>query len=297
MKKKIKNFLKKLNIDEKILYYYKMINCFFISDKEYYKRMYYKIFNRELNIFNPKTFNEKIIKRILFDENPSYAKLTDKFLVRDYIKNKIGEKYLIKLYGVYNSIDEINFRELPNQFVLKCTHDSGSVIICNNKEEFNFTEARKKLKFYLKRNFYYMSREKHYKNIIPRIICEEKLKDSTDFKIHCFNGKPFYLEVVYDREKKIRRNIYNIHWELMPFQFGEDKNTEEEKEKPEKLSEILWCAEKLSQDFDYCRVDLYNNNGQIKFGEITFTPCSGLDKIKFEIDLHLGELWKNKEEN
>ena len=198
MKKIIKRLLKKFNIEQEIIYFYNRISYFWKSDEEYYRRAYRKQFNRELNLKDPKTFNEKVIKRILFDKQEIYSKLADKYLVREYVKSKIGEKYLVPIYGVYRSIEELDETKLPEKFVLKCTHDCKSVFICEDKNKFDFEKMKKKMRFYLKRNFYYQTREWQYKNIIPRIICEEKLTDTTDFKFHCFNGKVNHVEVIYD---------------------------------------------------------------------------------------------------
>lgn len=292
MKKFIKNLLYKYDKNNEIIYFYNKISFLWKSDIKYYKKAYKRFFKRELNLESPQTFNEKIIKRILFEKKEIYSKLADKYLVRSWIKEKIGEEYLIRLYGVYDSVEQIDIDSLPEKFVLKCNHDSGSVIVCDNKKNFNFYLAKKKLSSHLKRNFYYMTREWHYKNIIPKIICEEKLEDITDYKFHCFNGEPKYLEVVFDRFDNRKQNVYDMDWKLADFQMGEDQNTDDEIIKPKNFEEMKKIVSILSKDFDYCRVDLYNENGNIKFGEITFTPAMGLDTIPYEVDKYLGSLWK-----
>lgn len=292
MKKSIKKFLQKYDEYGRMIYFYNRLSFLWKSDRKYYEKAYKRFFGKELNLDSPKTFNEKIIRRILFDKKEIYSKLADKYLVREWVRKKIGEEYLIKLYEVYDSADQIDLKSLPREFVLKCNHDSGSVIVCDDKEKFDIKKTKKKLGIFLKRNFYYMTREWHYKNIKPRIICEEKLKNITDYKFHCFNGEPKYLEVVFNRFKNRRQNVYDMDWKLVPFQMGEDKNTSKEILKPNNFEEMKKIVRELSNEFDYCRVDLYNDNGKIKFGEITFTPAMGLDTIPYEFNKHLGSLWK-----
>lgn len=293
MKRIIEYLLKKLDIEQEMIYFYNRISYLWKSDEEYYRRAYRKQFNRELNLKDPKTFNEKVIKRILYDKQEIYSKLADKYSVRKYVKNKIGEKYLIPIYGVYKSVEEIDMGKLPKEFVLKCTHDCKSVFICEDKNKFNFKRMKRKMKFYLKRNFYYQTREWQYKDILPRIICEEKLVDTTDFKFHCFNGKVNHVEVIYDRFDDERINLYDKNWELLPLKISECNNFDERLlNKPQNFTQMLEVAEELSKDFDYCRVDLYNNKGEIRFGEITFTPAMGLDQLPEDFDLELGKLWE-----
>lgn len=197
------------------------------------------------------------------------------------------------MFGIYNSTNDIDVEKLPKKFVLKCTHDCKSVFICEDKNIFDFKKMKRKMKFYLKRNFYYQTREWQYKNIIPRIICEEKLNDTTDFKFHCFNGKVNHVEVIYDRFDDERINLYDKEWKLLPYKISECENFDETcLTKPQNFDEMIRVAEKLSEDFDYCRVDLYNDRGNIRFGEITFTPAMGLDQLPEEWDLYLGSLWK-----
>lgn len=236
------------------------------------------------------TFNERIIYRILNERKSIYTKLADKYLVREYVKGKIGEKYLIELFGVYDNVREIDYNILPNQFVLKCNHNSGTVIICENKKDLDIDMVNEKLEGALAQNFYYIMREWHYKNIKPKIICEEKLKDITDYKFHCFGGKVEYVEAIYGRFTDKRFNVYDKDWNLQPVNTGMP-NTDDLKEKPLNFNEMIEVAEKLSAEFDYCRVDLYNNSGEIKFGELTFTPASGLDDLPIEFDRKLKKLW------
>lgn len=272
--------------------YRRILKSYIVSDEKYYKKKYKEKYGRELELDLNKieTFNERLIYRILNERKEIYTQLADKYLVRKYVKEKIGEKYLIELFGVYDNVDKINYDILPNEFVLKCNHNSGTVIICEDKKNLNINAVNEKLEGALAQNFYYVTREWHYKNIIPKIICEEKLKDITDYKFHCFGGKVEYIEAIYGRFTDKRFNVYDRNWKLQPFTTGRP-NTDDIKEKPLNFDKMIEVAEKLSAEFDYCRVDLYNNNGEIKFGEITFTPASGLDDLPIEYDKKLKRIW------
>ena len=285
MKKAIKNIMKKAPYFNDLNYIRFKVNYFFRTDENIIKKRYLKEFNKELNLENPRTLTEKIQYRILKDKNDRYTKLADKYLVREYVREKIGEKYLIKLLGVYKNSKEINYDLLPNRFVLKCNHDSGSVIICKDKSIFNIKEANKKLNFFLKRNFYYITREWHYKNIKPVIMCEEYLEENnqapTDYKFHCLNNKIEFIQVDMGRFEEHKRNNFDSNWELTPFIFGSKNYNFDNKykriDKPKNFEKMKELALKLSEDFDYCRVDFYNIEGEIFFGEITFTPGAGIE--------------------
>lgn len=282
------------------------INYFLKNDETVLRKRYKSIFGKELNLKNPKTFNEKIQWRILKDKKDIYTQLADKYLVRDYIKEKIGEEYLIKLLGVYKSSKDINYDKLPNKFVLKCNHDSGSVLICRDKSIFNKKEANKKLNLFLKRNYYYMTREWHYKNIEPLIICEEFLGENLDeFRVWVFNGKVHYISTnIFENDlenigkKKIKgRSFYNLNWELQDFSIGYPVYKIEEK-KPQCLEKLIKLSETLAAHFNQCRVDFYlNSNNELKFGELTFTHAAGTQKFyPSEMDKIFGDLFKIKEE-
>lgn len=270
------------------------------DDETYRKRIFKQHYGRELNLNNPLTFNEKIHVRSLKQRNPLFTELADKLTVRDYVKARIGEEYLIKLYGSYNCVEEINYDELPNKFVLKCNHDSGSVTLCHDKNHFDRIACNKRLSHFLKRNLYKVSREWQYKDIKPKVICEEFLDifsdgnelKPEDYKFHCFNGKVEYSEIQFDRfgeERKI--NVYDREWNLMPFLMGY-QNTDFPVEKPSCLNKLINLAETLAKGIDYCRVDFYLINDRIVFGEITFTPCNGLDDfIPESFDYEFGRKW------
>src|SRR5699024_8410056 len=176
-----------------------------LPDKIYLKICFRAKMRRKIDFSNVRTYNEKLQWLKINDRNPIYTKMVDKYEVREYIANHIGEEYLIPLIGVYDSFEEINFNELPNQFVLKCTHDSGGLVICKDKSKLDIEAARKKINDSLKRNYYYLFREWPYKNVKPRVICEKYMvdefeKELKDYKFFCFNGKPKALFVASDRE-------------------------------------------------------------------------------------------------
>ena len=212
--------------------------------------------------------------------NPLFSIVSDKYLARKYVSDKIGEKYLIPLYGVWDKFDDINFEELPNQFVIKCNHDSGGLVICNDKTTMNIKKSKKIITKSLKSNFYYIGREYQYNAIKPKIICEKYLDDNgkipDDYKIYCFNGKPDIVLLCKDRftqgSHRARYLFYDKDWNFLPFNKGDDLIEKPNIVKPENLDEMLKIAETLSKDFIFARIDLYNINGKIYFGEITLSP-------------------------
>ena len=301
MKDTIKNIIKKTPYFDELNLLRFRLNYLLKDDESFLKEKYESNFGRELDLENPKTFNEKIQWRILRDRKDIYTKLADKYLVREYVKEKIGEEYLIKLLGVYEKAEDIDYDKLPNKFVLKCNHDSGSVIICKDKSTFNKKQANKKLNFFLKRNFYYMTREWHYKNIRPLIICEEFLEENgkapKDYKFHIFNtSKGFYIFIQcdVDRFDGHRRAMLNENWELTNFEYKK-KAPESIPKKPLQFNNMKALALKLSQNFEMSRIDFYEVHGQIYFGEITFTSEAGMGMFyPQEYDLKLGEMWEVK---
>lgn len=296
----IKKIIKESLFLYRIAYTFLKSLSFVISDEKYIYIKYKLKFKKILNLKNPETFTEKIQYRILKDKKNAYTNLTDKYLVREYIKEKIGEKYLIKLLGVYEKVEDIDYNKLPDKFVLKCNHDSGSVIICKDKLSFDKKEAHKKLRFYLKRNYYYQTRETHYKNIKPLIICEEFLEENNkapiDYKYHCLNNDIQFIQVDISRFEDHKRNNFDKNWKLTPFIFGPKEynfdNNSERVRKPESFEKMKELSLKIAEDFDYCRVDFYEVNGKIYFGEITFTPGGGMEIFSpIEWDYKIGKLW------
>lgn len=232
-----------------------------------------------LDLEHPKTYNEKLQWIKLFENNPEKTRLSDKYLVREYVKEKIGEKYLIPLLGVWNSFDEIDFSKLPQQFALKANHGCGYNLIVQNKEELDLKEAKQKFDNWLTTNFAYVNLELHYKDIKPLIIAEEYIEnekeDLYDYKVWCFNGEPKYIMYLANRKKGLQMVFYDTEWNRMPFTYSVDVY-EGEVEKPDNLEELLEISRKLSADFNHVRVDFYRlNDGTYKFGEMTFTSAAG----------------------
>ena len=281
-------------------YYFKQLRTLAQPDRVYLKNKFIRNLGYQPNFRHPMSLNEKINARMLFDRDPIYTRLADKISVREYVKEKIGEKYLVKILNTYRHPNEIELNTLPNRFVLKCNHDSGSTIICLDKSQFDLEMAKKKLNFHLKRNLYHVTREWHYKNISAQIICEEyiDLFDTqcpmipTTCRIHCFHGQPHYAEIdISDTKGCEYINVYDTQWQLQPFTL-EDPNTPEYIEKPLQFDNMLTLAKKLSIGVAYCRVDFLMSETTLLFSEMTFTPNAGRIPIKpKEWDYKLGELW------
>ena len=258
-----------------------------IPDKLFIKIKYRIKFGKKLNLKNPKTFNEKLQWMKLYYRNPLLVKLVDKGAVKEYVAEKIGEEYVIPTLGVFNSFDEIDFDKLPNKFVLKCTHDCGSVVICRDKEKFDIQTARKKLSVAMKRNYYYGEREWPYKTVKPRIIAEEfienkKSTDLKDYKFFCFDGKVRALFIATDRNvlgKEVKFDFFDEQFNHLPIRNGHD-NVDVEIEKPEGFEKMKELASVLSKGFPQVRVDFYDVDGRILFGELTFFHFAGF--VKFE---------------
>ncbi len=254
---------------------------------------------KKLNFRELYTFNEKMQWLKLYDNIALKTTLTDKYLVRAWIKEKIGERYLIPLLGVWRTFEEIDIDKLPKSFVLKANHGSGWNVIIKNKEKEDWTKVREKFNEWINLNFAFMvGFEMQYFNIEPRIIAEEYIENGNnnlfDYKIHCFGGKPEYIHVIGDRNFEThcaKEAFYNREWVLQPFITGAYSRYDSIKEKPVHLEEMLQIAEKLSEGFIYVRVDLYElDDEKIKFGEMTFTPYSGFYEWEpSETDKVLGE--------
>lgn len=256
------------------------------KDVKYLKILYRYRIGKKLNLDNPKTFNEKIQWLKLYDRKDLYTQIVDKYEVRKYIEDKIGGEYLIPLLGVYDSFDEINFELLPKQFVIKCTHDSGGLVICKDKNKLNIEKARKKINKCLNRNYFYNTREWPYKNVKPRIIIEKYMVDESrtelkDYKFFCFNGEIKALFVATDRDVDTRFDFYDIEFNKLPLK-QYYKNGIKKVNKPKGYEEMLTLASKLSRGFPHVRVDFYDINGEIYFGELTLSHFSGMKKFEPE---------------
>lgn len=254
----------------------------FMPDLLYLKLVYRAEMGKRLNLKKPKAFNEKLQWLKLYDRDLKNSQYVDKYEVRNYIAKTIGDKYLIPLINVYDDVDQINWESLPDSFVLKCTHGSSSNIICKDKNKLDINSAKKMLEKWMKKSWHSFGREWEYKNIKPRIICEEfmvdeKEKELIDYKLMSFNGevKCVFLCLNRDSDKGLNINIYNKEWELMPFERDGAPNTKEIVAKPENLELMIELAEKISKEFPFMRVDFYEINNRVYFGEMTFYPASG----------------------
>lgn len=258
-----------------------------MKDEQYLKLVYRGIFNKKLDLKKPLTYNEKLQWLKLYDRHANYTKLVDKYEVRNHIAKTIGEEYLIPLLGVWDGFKDIDFSVLPNQFVLKCTHDSGGIVICTDKSNFNITEAREKINQSLKRNFYYIGREWPYKNVKPRIICEQYMVDESgtelkDYKVFCFNGEPKLIQVDFNRFSGHKRNLYDIVWNYIPLSIGYPNDPRTIIKQPTKLREMLSLSTVLAKNYPHVRVDWYSIHNQLYFGELTFFHGSGYEKFSPE---------------
>lgn len=266
-----------------------------IPDIPFLKLQYRYHLGEKLNLNNPKTFNEKIQWLKLFDRRPEYTTYVDKFAVREHVKRILGEEYLIPLIDVYDSVEDIEWDKLPNEFVLKCTHGSSCNIICKNKSTLDIEKSKKILKKWMKRNWFWYGREWPYKNVKPRIICEKYMVDESnielkDYKFFCFNGEPKLIQVDFGRFENHQRNIYDINWNYLNASIKYPTNPNIKINKPEKLEVMLNIAKKLSVGIPHVRVDLYSINEKILFGELTFYHGSGYEKIEPKsLDLEMGE--------
>lgn len=264
------------------------------DDVRYVKWQYYFSMHKKLNIANPETYNEKLQWLKLHSKHEEYTLLVDKYEVKEYVANLIGKEHVIPTIGIWDSFDDIDFSKLPNQFVLKCTHDSGGIIICTDKSKLSISKARKKLNKCLRKRFFYENREYPYKNVRPRIIAEEYMVDESgtelkDYKFFCFNGQPKMLFVATDRPYDTRFDFYDLNFNHLPFKQGHPWATKEIK-KPKGFDEMIRLAGLLSKDIPHVRVDFYDVNGKVYFGELTFFHFGGIVPFEpEEWDYKIGE--------
>lgn len=249
------------------------------ADKRYLKILFKGLMGKDCDFDNPKSYNEKLQWLKVYNRDPLYTQLVDKYEVRKFIEERIGKEYLIPCLGVWNHFDEIDFERLPDQFVLKCTHDSGGLVICKDKSKLDLTAAKKKIEHCLRRNYFPNSREWPYKDVSPRIIAEQYTVDESgfelkDYKIFCFEGVPRALFVATDRGTDTKFDFFDAEFNHLPFTNGHP-NADKSIAKPQNYSEMLRIARVLSKGMPHVRVDLYNINGKILFGEMTFFHWSG----------------------
>lgn len=267
-----------------------------LSDKTYTRLKYRLKMNRKLNLKKPETFTEKLNWLKLYDHDPRYIPLVDKWDVTSFVHERIGEGYCIKKLGVWDTFEEINFDDFPNQFVLKCTNDSGGIVICKDKALFDREAARIVLNHSLKRNYYWHNREWPYKNLKPRILAEEFLVDASgngliDYKFFCFDGKPEFMFIATGRaEGKTCFDFYDMDFNWIPVK-QHYPNAKQRPEKPECFDEMMVLAQKLAQGLKHVRVDFFQVDGKVYFGELTFTHFGGYERFEPEIfDYEFGKL-------
>lgn len=274
-----------------------------LSDEDFLRRKYKESRGEELNLENPEKISDKLQWIKMYDHQPIYTTMADKYRSKAYVKETIGEEYIVPTYGAWKSFEEIDFNALPEKFVLKCNHDCGSVIICKDKNTLDKTSASQKLNGALKSNYYYVGREWPYKNIDPLIFAEMLLEDENggeimDYKFWCFNGEPKFIHLASARNNnQVCVTFFDLNWERLPFHRLNYKPDKREIPKPSNLEKMTELARALSQNTLFLRVDLYNVNNKIYVGELTFFPGGGMDIIEpREWETTLGN-WINLEQH
>lgn len=270
------------------------------NDKLYLEWLWYLKFCRKLDFKHPTTFNEKLQWLKLYDRKDIYTIMVDKYAAKEYVANIIGEEHIIPTLGVWNKASDIDFDSLPNQFVLKCTHDSDGNIICRDKRKLDRTSAIRKLSKSLSRQYYVRNREWPYKNVPHKIIAEQFMSDQSqsesglmDYKFYCFNGEPkiLYISTGLEDHSTASISFVTLDWQFADFHRSDFKPFDQLPPKPSLFSEMLDIAHRLSQGHSFLRVDLYQINGKVYFSELTFSPCSGMMPFEpEEWDLKMGVL-------
>lgn len=259
-----------------------------VPDEPYLKVLFLLLMGRRLDLKNPKTFSEKLQWLKLFDRKLEYTKMVDKFAVKEFVAERIGNEYIIPTIGVYEKAEDIDWDKLPDQFVLKCTHNSGGLVICRDKTKLNKQTAIKKLNRGLNQDYFKIWREWPYKDVPPKIIVEKyiepasTIKDLPDYKWYCFNGEPQYCQVIQDRSTNETIDFYDTDWNHQNF-IGlnvKAKHATRPIARPANLAVQIRIAQELAKDIPFSRIDLYTISNKIYFGEITFYPMSGMGSFK-----------------
>lgn len=256
---------------------------FWMPDKPYLQLYYLAKLKKVLHFKNPKSFNEKLQWLKLYDRKKIYTTMVDKYEAKQYVAERIGEDYIIPTLGVWERVEDIDFDALPEKFVLKCTHDSGGLIVCRDKSKLDLEKTKRILAKSLRNDFYLEAREWPYKNVKRRIIAETYMEDAqqksglVDYKFYCFGGEPRFLYISKGLEDHATASIsfLNLDWSFAPFQRSDYKGFEALPEKPAGYGTMLELAKQLSKGTSFLRVDLYEIGGNIYFSELTFTPCGG----------------------
>lgn len=297
----MRKIFRKAKADLPQLYFYWMrtqarFNHYKNSDVGYCKSKFYRKFGRYPDLVDPQTYNENVIKICLREPTALMKKCVDKYEVRKYLSAKGLDLILNELYGLFSNANEAleAINDLPDKFVLKATHGCGWNFVCHNKHDINKTRLKYLLEHWMRSNFYHNQRERVYKNINPRIICERYLEDASgalrDYKFHCFKGEPKFFHVVDGRYVDMIYNTYNMSGELLEYEFFKgrvDKSKDYLRSIP--IDKMIEYSRILSEDFDYVRVDFYYCNGEIYFGELTYTPGNGNFDLSYEQDRELGK--------
>lgn len=294
------NLTLKERVKRRILFESKKLEPF-LSDKHYLQIRFWLRVGYWPNLDHPRSFNEKLNWLKLHDQHPEYTMMVDKATAKDYVASIIGKEYIIPTIGIWDSIEEIDWELLPNQFVMKNTGDSGGIVVCKDKKSLNIEAAKAKLTKGIEVDYYKYSKEYPYKEVRNRIIVEEYMEDESgyelrDYKFFCFNGNARYFKVDYDRAVDHHANYYDTLGNLQ--EFGEvmcPPIIEKEISIPSNIDEMVNLANTLAREIKspFLRVDFYNVHGNIYFGELTFFPASGMGKfIPEEWDYKIGELLK-----
>lgn len=265
----------------KILLLKIFVKCpWLISDKLFLKYKFKVSMNKKLDLEKPETYNEKLQWIKLYDRKPEYSAMVDKAEVKKVVSNLIGEQHIIPTLSIWEKFDDIDFNKLPNQFVLKTTHGCGGIIICKDKSKLDIAAARDEIVFSFKHNYFVYGREWPYKNLRPRIIAEKFMVDESgvelkDYKFFCFDGEPKAMFIASDRPHDTRFDFFDMDFNLLPFTNGHENSTKKI-QKPQNFQLMVELARKLSQGIPHVRVDLYNINGKVYFGELTFFHWGGM---------------------
>ena len=266
-----------------------------MKDERFVKLKYHYMTGKRLNLKKVQTFNEKIQWLKLYDRNPEYTKMVDKYEVKKYISEIIGSEYVIPALGIYDKFDDVDFDKLPNKFVMKCTHDSQSTVVCIDKDKLDMEETKKFYDKRLKEEYFFRCREWPYKNVKPRLLIEkymgsENQKELINYKFFCFNGKPEFLYLS-EGVSHQRVSFVDMNYNKTNFYRKNYQPYEKLPEKPVHFEKMKEISKKLSKGIPFVRIDFYEIEGEIYFGEITFYPSSGYMPIEpVEYEKILGDM-------